>query len=72
MKGGIAAFVSAVARHVAAGPGKGSISFLITGDEEGPATYGTVKVLEWMAQHNQIPDYCLVGEPTNPRFWARW
>ena len=67
MKGGIAAFVSAVARHVAAGPGKGSISFLITGDEEGPATYGTVKVLEWMAQNNQIPDYCLVGEPTNPK-----
>ncbi|MFT9016205.1 MAG: succinyl-diaminopimelate desuccinylase [Acetobacter sp.] len=66
MKGGIAAFVSAVARLVARGAPRGSISFLITGDEEGPATYGTCKVLEWMAQNGQIPSYCLVGEPTNP------
>jgi succinyl-diaminopimelate desuccinylase len=67
MKGGIAAFVAAVARQVAAGGAQGSISLLITGDEEGPATYGTCKVLEWMQAQNQIPDYCLVGEPTNPR-----
>lgn len=67
MKGGIAAFVAAVARQVAAGGVQGSISLLITGDEEGPATYGTSKVLEWMQTHDQIPDYCLVGEPTNPR-----
>lgn len=67
MKGGIAAFTAAVARLKARStPLKGSISFLITGDEEGPATYGTKKVLEWMAQENQIPDYCVVGEPTNP------
>ncbi|MCP1231228.1 succinyl-diaminopimelate desuccinylase [Acetobacter indonesiensis] len=66
MKGGIAAFVAATARHVAKGCDAGSLSFLITGDEEGPATYGTVKVLEWMAQEGQIPDYCVVGEPTNP------
>ena len=42
-------------------------SLLITGDEEGPATDGTKPVLDWMAQHGQIPDFCLVGEPTNPR-----
>ncbi|GAA10091.1 succinyl-diaminopimelate desuccinylase [Acetobacter senegalensis] len=66
MKGGIAAFVAAVARFVRKGPHSGAISFLITGDEEGPATYGTKKVLEWMAQEGQIPDYCIVGEPTNP------
>ena len=66
MKGGIAAFVAAVARFTGKGHQAGSISFLITGDEEGPATYGTKKVLEWMAQEGQIPDYCVVGEPTNP------
>ena len=63
MKGGIAAFVSAVAQL---GPSNGSISLLITGDEEGPATDGTVKVLEWMRANDQIPDFCLVGEPTCP------
>ncbi|MFT8419670.1 MAG: succinyl-diaminopimelate desuccinylase [Acetobacter sp.] len=67
MKGGIAACVAAIARRVDAGLGHGSISLLITGDEEGPATYGTQKVLEWMAMHGHIPDYCLVGEPTNPQ-----
>jgi succinyl-diaminopimelate desuccinylase len=70
MKGAIAAFVAAVAQHRAQrqlqGQSKGSISFLITGDEEGPAVDGTVKVLEWMQAHNQIPDFCLVGEPTCP------
>jgi succinyl-diaminopimelate desuccinylase len=70
MKGAIAAFVAATAAHLTAGPPngemKGSISFLITGDEEGPATDGTVKVLEWMAANGQIPDFCLVGEPTCP------
>jgi succinyl-diaminopimelate desuccinylase len=66
MKGAIAAFVAAVAQHRAQGPSKGSISFLITGDEEGPAVDGTVKVLEWMQAQNQIPDFCLVGEPTCP------
>ncbi|MFO1025671.1 MAG: succinyl-diaminopimelate desuccinylase [Acetobacteraceae bacterium] len=66
MKGAIAAFTAAVARHVAAGPARGSISFLITGDEEGPAVDGTVKVLEWMKARGEIPDFCLVGEPTCP------
>ncbi|MFT8782319.1 MAG: succinyl-diaminopimelate desuccinylase [Acetobacter syzygii] len=66
MKGGIAACLAAIARRVRAGMGEGSISLLITGDEEGPATYGTQKVLEWMAARGEIPDYCLVGEPTNP------
>lgn len=66
MKGAIAAFVAGAAQHLAAGGGKGSISFLITGDEEGPAVDGTVKVLEWMRANDQVPDFCLVGEPTCP------
>jgi succinyl-diaminopimelate desuccinylase len=66
MKGAIAAFVSGVAQHLKDGARKGSISFLITGDEEGPATDGTVKVLEWMRENDQLPDFCLVGEPTCP------
>jgi len=63
MKGAIAAFVAAASGH---SDRKGSISLLITGDEEGPATDGTVRVLEWMEANGQIPDFCLVGEPTNP------
>ncbi|MCQ8240291.1 succinyl-diaminopimelate desuccinylase [Rhizosaccharibacter radicis] len=68
MKGGIAAFVAAAGRHLADRDTalSGSISLLITGDEEGDAVNGTVRVLEWMAAHGQIPDFCLVGEPTNP------
>ncbi len=66
MKGAIAAFIAAAAAHLADGPPRGSISLLITGDEEGPATGGTVRVLEWMQAHGHIPDFCLVGEPTNP------
>jgi len=66
MKGAIAAFVAGVAQHRMQGQPRGSISFLITGDEEGPAVDGTVKVLEWMRAQNQIPDFCLVGEPTCP------
>ena len=66
MKGAIAAFVAGVAQHLQQGEPKGSISFLITGDEEGPAVDGTVKVLEWMRANNQVPDFCLVGEPTCP------
>jgi succinyl-diaminopimelate desuccinylase len=66
MKGAIAAFVSGVAQHLEQGGRTGSISFLITGDEEGPATDGTVKVLEWMRANGQVPDFCLVGEPTCP------
>jgi succinyl-diaminopimelate desuccinylase len=66
MKGAIAAFVSGVAQYLENGAPKGSISFLITGDEEGPATDGTVKVLQWMRANDQVPDFCLVGEPTCP------
>ena len=62
MKGAVAAFVAAADGR----PFPGSISLLITGDEEGPATDGTVRVLQWMEAHGQIPDFCLVGEPTNP------
>jgi succinyl-diaminopimelate desuccinylase len=67
MKGGIACFVAAVARLLAEGEPKGSISLLITGDEEGPAVDGTVKVLDWLAARGEKLDACLVGEPTNPR-----
>ncbi|MPY70350.1 MAG: succinyl-diaminopimelate desuccinylase [Alphaproteobacteria bacterium] len=68
MKGAIAAFVTAagrfIARHGAALPG--SISLLITGDEEGPSVNGTKKVLGWLAEKGERLDACLVGEPTNP------
>jgi succinyl-diaminopimelate desuccinylase len=66
MKGSIAAFVAAVIDWQNAHGEKrpGSISFLITGDEEGPAINGTVKVLEWMKTNGHIPDHCIVGEPS--------
>jgi len=66
MKGAIASFVAAAADHLKGGAPRGSISLLITGDEEGPAVDGTVKVLEWMQANGQVPDFCIVGEPTNP------
>jgi succinyl-diaminopimelate desuccinylase len=67
MKGGIACFVAAAARHIAAkGDFKGSVSLLITGDEEGPAINGTVKLLDWAAKKGESWDAALVGEPTNP------
>ncbi len=68
MKGAIAAFVSAVSGFLDdRGPGfGGSISLLITGDEEGDAVNGTVKVLEWLDGTGERLDMCLVGEPTNP------
>ncbi|MGG5885851.1 succinyl-diaminopimelate desuccinylase [Falsiroseomonas sp. HC035] len=66
MKGGVAAWVAAVQDVVARKPGRpGSLSLLITGDEEGPATDGTVRVLEWLAERGEIPDACVVGEPTS-------
>lgn len=69
MKSAIACFVAAVARvrqdwDDALPPGR--ISLLITGDEEGPAVNGTVKMLETLASEGLLPDACLVGEPTNP------
>jgi succinyl-diaminopimelate desuccinylase len=65
MKGSIAAFVSATAQAVQERSIKGSLSFLITGDEEGPAQFGTTKVLDWMEAMGERPDHCLVGEPTS-------
>jgi succinyl-diaminopimelate desuccinylase len=66
MKSAIAAFTAAVARHAAKnGAPKGSISLLITGDEEGPAVNGTVKVLDWLKANGETLDHCLVGEPTS-------
>ena len=65
MKGGIAAFVAAAARALESGT-DGSISLMITGDEEGDAVNGTVKMVEWAAANGQQPDACIVGEPTNP------
>ncbi len=69
MKCAIAAFTVAAARIVRAKGADelgGSISLLITGDEEGPAINGTIKVLNWMRQNGEVIDACLVGEPTNP------
>ncbi len=66
MKGSVAAFAAAAIDFIrGAGKFKGSISFLITGDEEGPAINGTVKVLQWMKENGHIPDHCIVGEPSS-------
>ena len=67
MKGAIAAFTSAAERFIATGHFKGSISFLITGDEEGPAINGTKKILDWLDNAGEKLDICVVGEPTNPK-----
>jgi succinyl-diaminopimelate desuccinylase len=68
MKGGIACFAAAVARHVERHGGiKGSVSFLVTGDEEGPAINGTAKLLEWATAKGEVWDAAIVGEPTNPQ-----
>ncbi|WP_026606195.1 succinyl-diaminopimelate desuccinylase [Methylocapsa acidiphila] len=67
MKGAVAAFASAACAYVAQhGLRKGSIGFLITGDEEGPAVNGTVKLLRWAAERGERFDHCIVGEPSNP------
>ena len=67
MKGAIAAFVAAVSEFTdEKNKFTGSISFLITGDEEGPAINGTIKMLDWLREKGETLDYCLVGEPTNP------
>ena len=67
MKGAIAAFVAAVARFLKErGTPQGSISFLITGDEEGDAVNGTVKMLAKLKSRGEKLDVCVVGEPTNP------
>jgi succinyl-diaminopimelate desuccinylase len=67
MKGGIAAMLAAVARYLGwTGRPNGSIAFLITGDEEGQAVNGTVKLLEWAKARGEAFDHCILGEPTNP------
>lgn len=67
MKSGIACFVAAVAAHLeASGRPAGAISLLVTGDEEGPAVNGTVRLLEWAAARGEAWDAAIVGEPTCP------
>lgn len=61
MKGAIAAFVAAAART----PSTGTLSLIITGDEEGPAIFGTRALIDRMAERGLKPDFCLVGEPTS-------
>jgi len=65
MKSAIAAFAAASADAIAAGTVTGSISFLITGDEEGIATHGTKLVVEALAAEGEVIDHCVVGEPTS-------
>jgi succinyl-diaminopimelate desuccinylase len=68
MKGGVACFVAAALDHLDANggkPSKGSLSFLITGDEEGVAVNGTVKLLGWAAARGETFDHCIVGEPSS-------
>ncbi|SFI89584.1 succinyl-diaminopimelate desuccinylase [Bradyrhizobium sp. cf659] len=71
MKGGIACSVAAVLEHLAANGGKpradgaGSISFLITGDEEDVSINGTIKLLEWATERGEKFDHCVLGEPSN-------
>ncbi len=71
MKSQIAAFVAAVSRHIEThGQPKGSISFLITGDEEGPAVNGTIKLLKAITDDGETLTDCLVGEPTSEQTLA--
>ncbi|ACG76793.1 succinyl-diaminopimelate desuccinylase [Phenylobacterium zucineum HLK1] len=65
MKSAIAAFAAAAAEAIAAGRVTGSVSFLITGDEEGVATHGTKKVVEALLAEGEAIDHCVVGEPTS-------
>lgn len=67
MKGGIACAVAAVLDHIGehGGKPKGSISFLVTGDEEGIAVNGTPKLLKWAAERGEKFDHCVLGEPSN-------
>jgi succinyl-diaminopimelate desuccinylase len=65
MKGAIACALAAAIDHPAPRAGKGSISFLITGDEEGIAVNGTVKLLQWAAERGERFDHCILGEPSN-------
>jgi succinyl-diaminopimelate desuccinylase len=62
MKSAIAAYVAAISRRE---PGSGTLSLLITGDEEGYSTYGTPRIIEWLNEHRIRPDMILIGEPTS-------
>ncbi|MDE2486949.1 MAG: succinyl-diaminopimelate desuccinylase [Alphaproteobacteria bacterium] len=70
MKSAIAAFAAAAATAIAAGQVKGSISFLITGDEEGVALHGTKKVVEALQASGERIDHCVVGEPTSSELFG--
>src|SRR5437868_2670543 len=68
MKGSVAAFIAAALDGFAqTEQPKGTLSLLLTADEEGPAVNGTAKVLEWMKANGHVPDHCLVGEPTSEK-----
>ncbi len=62
MKSAIAAYVAAISRL---GEGSGTLSLLITGDEEGYSTYGTPRIIDWLNEHGIRPDMILIGEPTS-------
>ena len=67
MKSSIASFVAAVSKFLSKNKNfNGSISLLITGDEEGDAVNGTKKVVEYLKKKREKINFCLVGEPTNP------
>jgi succinyl-diaminopimelate desuccinylase len=66
MKPAIAAFISATKRFTQHQEFNGSISLLISGNEEGNPEHGTPKLVEWLHDNNETIDHCLVGEPTNP------
>lgn len=66
MKSAIAAFIAAAAQFLESGKPFGSISLLITNDEEGNATYGTKPMLAWLKARGEVIGACIVGEPTNP------
>ncbi len=65
MKGGIACMLAATEAFVRQGKMRGSLAFLITSDEEGDAVDGTRRVMEMLADEGELPDYCLVGEPSS-------
>ena len=65
MKGAIAAFAAAALDFTARGKPRGAVSFLVTGDEEGPAVNGTVKLLQWAKARGEKFDHAIVGEPTS-------
>ena len=64
MKGGVAASLAAALRYAASGACTGSIAFLLTGDEEGPAIDGTIRLVELLRARGERIDHCVLGEPT--------